>query len=74
MSSERRIEKLDATDDELARHLEDAELPALLLAVSHLTGDPGVLEGAPRPAQGRHRRRARPRPVFAAAPRRAPRQ
>jgi len=52
MSSERRIEKLDATDDELARHLEDAELPALLLAVSHLTGDPGVLEGAPRPEQG----------------------
>ena len=51
MSSERRIEKLDATDDELTRHLEDAEL-GLLLAVSHLTGDPGILEGAPRPAQG----------------------
>lgn len=52
MSSERRIEKLTASDDELARHLEDAELPALLLAVSHLTSDPSILDGAPRPAQG----------------------
>ena len=52
MSSERRIEKLTASDDELARHLEDAQLPALLLATSHLTGDPAVLDGAPVPAQG----------------------
>ena len=52
MSSERRIEKLEATDDELARHLEDAQLPALLLATSHLTGDPAILEGAPEPQQG----------------------
>ena len=52
MSSERRIENLAARDDELARHLEDAELPALLLAASHLTGDPSILEGAPRPQQG----------------------
>ena len=52
MSSERRIEKLTASDDELARHLEDAQLPALLLATSHLTGDPAVLDGAPVPVQG----------------------
>ena len=45
MSSERTIQKLTADDEELARHLEDAELPALLLATSHLTGDPSVLEG-----------------------------
>ncbi|MEM9175063.1 MAG: NAD(P)/FAD-dependent oxidoreductase [Myxococcota bacterium] len=52
MSSERRIEKLTASDEELARHLEDAQLPALLLATSHLTGDPAILEGAPQPVQG----------------------
>ncbi len=52
MSSERTLEPFDASDEELARHLEDAELPALLLACAMLTRDPAVLDGAPPPMRG----------------------
>ena len=52
MSSERIIERLTASDAEIARHLEDAELPALLLACTQLLRDPAVLDGAPAPQRG----------------------
>ena len=52
MSSDRTIRPLTANDAELARHLEDAELPALLLACAMLEGSSAILEGAPRPQRG----------------------
>jgi len=44
------IERLDADDATLARHLPGADLPALLMTVAHLTGDFDVLRPAWRPA------------------------
>ena len=52
MPSDRIIQPLTADDTELARHLEDAELPALLLACAMLDGDPTFLDGAPVPQRG----------------------
>jgi len=40
----------DASDDEIARALEDVSVPTLLLSCVHLTGDPGIIRGRLRPA------------------------
>lgn len=42
----------DATDDFLHAVLQDAELPALLCTLAHVTGDLALLDGAVRPAGG----------------------
>jgi 4-hydroxyacetophenone monooxygenase len=39
-----------ATDEEIARALEDVSIPTLLLSLVHLTGDPSLIRGDLRPA------------------------
>jgi len=48
----RAVLPLTADDEFLARQIEDADLPALLLACAMLSRDPAVLDGAPRPVRG----------------------
>jgi 4-hydroxyacetophenone monooxygenase len=49
MTPTRTVESIEADDAELRRHLADAELPALLLTLTHLTGDESLLTDSPRP-------------------------
>jgi 4-hydroxyacetophenone monooxygenase len=49
MTSTRTAEPIEADDAELRRHLADAELPALLLTLTHLTGDESLLTDSARP-------------------------
>jgi 4-hydroxyacetophenone monooxygenase len=44
-----KTEPIDADEAELRRHLLDAQLPALLLALTHVTGDESLLGDSPRP-------------------------
>jgi len=36
-------------DEAIARALEDVSVPALMMSMVHMTGDPGILRGAIRP-------------------------
>jgi 4-hydroxyacetophenone monooxygenase len=49
MTPTRSAEPIEADDAELRRHLLDAELPALLLTLAHVTGDESLLTDSPRP-------------------------
>ena len=50
MNAEQAVVPIEADDEELWRRLLDAELPALLLALTTLTGDDSLLDSSPRPA------------------------
>lgn len=52
MSSLRSMEKLTLDDTALARAIEDAELPALLIALAHLEGDGAILRPSLKPMVG----------------------
>ena len=50
MTAFEEVQVIEANDDELALHMADAELPALLVALAHVTGDESLLDPALRPS------------------------
>ncbi|MCB9725796.1 MAG: NAD(P)/FAD-dependent oxidoreductase [Spirochaetaceae bacterium] len=52
MKGPRDVEPIRAQDDEIERHLRDAQLPSLLVALAHVTGDDSLLQDDLRPEDG----------------------
>ena len=49
MSATEHLQTITASDEEIRAHLETADIPSLMLALCHITGDMSIIRGAINP-------------------------